>query len=69
MNSNFKKFIDQNLKFYKKNKSSNRSLVISVTNDLIFNTILFKFSKSISQIESSQSIFIPYLKFNSKFTN
>ena len=40
--------------------------MISVTNDLIFNTILFKFSKSISQIESSQSIFIPYLKFNSK---
>ena len=62
----FKKFIKNNSKFYRLKKYSNRILVVSVTNDLIFNTILLKFGKIISEIESSNFLFLPFLKFNNQ---
>ena len=61
MNSNFKKFIDQNLKFYKKNNFSEGLLIVSVTNNFIFNTILLKFAKAIAEIESLNTVYVPFL--------
>ena len=67
-NKYFKLFLNRNKSFYETKERPNRTLVLSVTNDLIFNTIILKFGKVISEIENSNIIFFPFLKYN-KETN
>tara|TARA_B110000908_G_C10266107_1_gene464115 strand:+ start:1488 stop:3017 length:1530 start_codon:yes stop_codon:yes gene_type:complete len=63
-NKYFKLFLNKNKSFYEDIERPNRTLIVSVTNDLIFNTILLKFGKVISEIENSNIIFFPFLKHN-----
>jgi hypothetical protein len=63
-NKYFKLFLNRNKSFYETKEHPNRTLVLSVTNDLIFNTIALKFGKAISEIENSNIIFFPHLKYN-----
>jgi hypothetical protein len=67
--SEFRNFIRNNRVFYKKSDEKlNTILILSVTNSLVFNTILLKFGKVISEIEKSRTIFIPFLKPDSKIS-
>ena len=64
-NKEFENFIKKNTSFFKKSKTfKNNILVFSITNDLIFNTIILKFAKAISEIESSNVLFMPFVKPN-----
>ncbi len=61
----FNDFLKENLNFYHKTHLVNKkTIIVSVTNDLIFNTILLKFGKIISEIENTNVCFIPFLKYN-----
>ena len=66
MKKEFNNFIKENKKFYKKNNFVNGLLVVSTTNNFIFNTILLKFAKAIAEIESLNTVFFPFVKHNSK---
>jgi hypothetical protein len=64
-NKEFNIFLNKNKNFNQKQSNlRNNTLIVSVTNNLIFNTILLKFGKAISETESSNIIFIPFLKPN-----
>ena len=64
-NKEFENFTKKNTSFFKNSKNyKNNILVFSITNDLIFNTIVLKFAKAISEIESSNILFMPFVKPN-----
>lgn len=64
-NKDFENFTKKNTSFFKNSKNyKNNILVLSITNDLIFNTILLKFAKAISEIEDSNILYVPFLKYN-----
>ena len=64
-NKEFENFTKKNTSFFKNSKNyKNNILVFSITNDLIFNTIILKFAKAISEIESSNILFMPFVKPN-----
>lgn len=66
-NKEFNQFLNINKNFYRNKKTfKNNILIVSVTNSLIFNTVLLKFGKAISEIESANISFVPWLKPNNQ---
>ena len=65
MKKELNNFFKKNKNFYKKNNFSGGLLIISVTNNFIFNTILLKFAKAIAEIESLNTVYVPFFKPNS----